>query len=816
MSKCCFSAGIPRIRLTAPDRPRGSTSGVRHGIRTATNVPQVPPYTRPVETEALEFPAIARRVAAATGTPLGGELALALTPSADRAEVARRQALTDEVVALYEASAEPPLEGIHDVREAAELAARGGALPAETLARVASTIRGGLRARGALDASAPLLLELAEAIEPALGTVADQIERAVEPDGSDLRDNASPQLRRLRKELRDGQLRAAEQLRKLARSSSLREHLQEDFVAQRGGRPVFAVRASARRNVQGIVHDVSDTGQTVFIEPLELVELNNRHAETVSAEREEVLRILRELSAAVGARADALAALVEATAAIDLAVARGVVSRGWRGARVTIADEVRLLEARHPLLDPATAVPIDLDLGALRALVISGPNTGGKTVALKTIGLAALLHQAGLRPPAETAVLPVFDDVLADIGDRQSIEMSLSTFSGHIANLVEILDAATPQSLVLVDEVASGTDPVEGSALAQALVGRLARQARLTVVTTHYPELKEWASARDDAANAATALDPATQAPLYTITLGRPGTSHALQTAERLGLDGSVVADARSRVEPERLRIAELLAETEAAERIAAAERAAAEESAQRARSREADLETEIERVRASAERERELAIAAARTELAEARAELDELRASMRAARRRRAGTPAADRELGAASTRAASAERRLRDLDRPLPVLAPLAVGDPVEAPEVGVRGTVASIDGDEAEVVGTGGHRVRIALARLRPSRGREEPLGPAVVVRAAARGDVSDQIDVRGQRAQDAREAVRAFVDEAALAGLSEVHVVHGRGTGAVRAAVREELDSHPLVERREPEANDGATLAHLSS
>jgi DNA mismatch repair protein MutS2 len=769
-----------------------------------------------VETEALEFPAIARRVAAATGTPLGAELALALEPSPDPAEVARRQALTDEVIALYEASAEPPLEGIHDVRDAATLAARGGALPAETLARIASTIRGGLRARAALDASAPLLLELAEAIEPSLADVAEQIERAVEPDGSDLRDNASPQLRKLRKELRDGQLRAAEQLRRLARSASLREHLQEDFVAQRGGRPVFAVKASARRNVQGIVHDVSDTGQTVFIEPLELVELNNRHAEAASAEREEVLRILRELSSAVGARADAVAALVEATAAIDLAVARGIVSRGWRGAPVTIADEVRLLAARHPLLDPATAVPIDLDLGALHALVISGPNTGGKTVALKTIGLAALLHQAGLRPPADTAVLPVFDDVLADIGDRQSIEMSLSTFSGHIANLVDILDAATPKSLVLVDEVASGTDPVEGSALAQALVGRLARQARLTIVTTHYPELKEWASSRDDAANAATALDPVTHAPLYTITLGRPGTSHALQTAERLGLDASVVADARDRVEPERLRVAELLAETEAAERVAAEERAAAEESARRARARESELESEIERVRASAERERELAIAAARDELAAARAELDELRASMRAARRRRAGSPAADRELGSASTRAAAAERALRDLDRPLPLLAPLAVGDPVEAPEVGVRGTVAAIDGDEAEVVGAGGHRVRIAVARLRPSRAREEASAPAVKVNAAARGDVSDQLDVRGQRAQDAREAVRAFVDEAALAGLAEVRVVHGRGTGSVRAAVRDELDSHPLVERREAEANDGATLAHLLS
>ena len=364
----------------------------------------------------------------------------------------------------------------------------------------------------------------------------------------------------------------AEKLEQLVRSGGLREHLQEDFVTQRGGRPVLAVKASARRSVPGIVHDTSDSGQTLFVEPFDVVDLNNRQSETVAAEREEVERILRELSGAVGERADAIVALVEAVGAIDLALARGIVSRGWRGAPVEVSDEVRLVRARHPLLDPAVAVPIDLELENLRALVISGPNTGGKTVALKTVGLAALLHQSGLRPPAETVALPVFDEVLADIGDRQSIEMSLSTFSGHVANLVAILDAARERSLVLVDELASGTDPVEGSALAQALLSRLAEQARLTIVTTHYPELKEWASSTDGVANAATGFDPDTHAPLYRVALGRPGTSHALQIAERLGLDAAVVEDARGRVEPERLRIQELLAEAEAAERAAAVE----------------------------------------------------------------------------------------------------------------------------------------------------------------------------------------------------------------------------------------------------
>ena len=777
--------------------------------------------------EELEFAAIRDRVAGAAATEYGRELAHALAPSGDPLEVARRQALTTEATTLLDESLEPPLEGIHDVREDVAHAALGGSLSPQALRRVGDTASGALRARGAIES--PLLRELAGAIDPALAPLWKSLDRALEDDGSDLRDNASPKLRKLRGELRTGRQRVRDRLEQLVRSSDLREHLQEEFITLRGGRPVLAVKASARRSVPGIVHDASDSGRTLFVEPFEVVELSNRQSEAASAEREEVERILRELSAAVAEHASAVTTAVEATGAIDLAVARAVVSRRWRGTPVEVSDEVRLEAVRHPLLDPASAVPIDLDLDRLRALVISGPNTGGKTVALKTLGLAALLHQSGLRPPAQSAALPVFDRVLADIGDRQSIEMSLSTFSGHLVNLVAILRAARGRSLVLLDEVAGGTDPIEGSALAQALVARLAEQARLTLVTTHYAELKEWAAATEGVANAATGFDPDTHEPLYRIALGRPGTSHALQTAERLGLDAAVVADARGRVAPERLRMQELLAEAEAAERAAGdartdaeAERDAAAALAAAAREREVQLAAEIEAVRAGAAGERERAAADAQRDLSAAREELEALREEIRIARRRdreaRRSVPAArerDRRLGAASERAARAERAIRSLDEPLPLTAPLAAGDPVEAPALGVQGTIASIEGEEAEVVGTAGHRIRIPLARLRPSRRREpEPEAPIRVV-AAARGDVSDQLDVRGQRAQEAREAVRSFVDEAALAGLPNVRVVHGRGTGAVRAAVRDELDSHPLVERRESESADGATVAHLA-
>src|SRR6476661_128695 len=771
---------------------------------------------------ALELPAITGRLATASSTELGAERARALLPGTELADVVGRQALTAEGVALLDAARDPSLAGIADVREAAARADRDGILGPQELRAISTAIAVALEARRIVaeqQALAPLLHERLAEVDPALAPVAGEIDRCIEDDGSDVRDTASPLLRRLRRELANGAARVREELGRVARSSDVQEALQEQFLAERGGRPVLAVRASSRSKVPGIVHDASSSGQTLFVEPFAIVELNNRLAEAAADAREEAERILRVLSASVAQHADALIALVETTADVDVILASAALSRGWGGAPVTVTDDVRLLGARHPLLDRATAVPIDLDLGPLRAVVISGPNTGGKTVALKTLGLAALLHQCGLRPPAVSASLPVFDSVLADIGDRQSIEMSLSTFSGHLRTLVAILESATERSLVLLDEVAAGTDPEEGSALAQALVARLAHQARLTVVTTHYPELKEWASASDEVANAATSFDPDTGEPLYRVDLGRPGTSHALRIAERLGLDADVVADARARVAPERLRTADLLAEAQAAERAAVELRERVAEALARAHEREQELEREVTVVRASVDRARADAVAEAERELSAARAELNALRDELREARRVRR-VPDQDRALGAATERATRAERALADvhntvLSAPLAVTAPLAVGDPVES-DVGVRGTIASIRGEMAEVAGATGQRVRIPVARLRPSRERApEEHAPAVQVRAAARGDASDQLDVRGLPGQEAREQVRRLVDDAALAGLDSVRVVHGRGTGALRKAVREELSSHPLVERRESDAEDGATIAHLS-
>ncbi len=798
-------------------------------------------YTRAMrehDLELLELPAVLTRLAAAAASDPGARLAETLRPSADDGQVRLRQQQTTEAISLLDETADPDLGGVVDVSEVAAVAARGSVLDADSLAQVERTIRVGVNARRAFAerAEIPALIELAAAIEPSLLSVAEEIGRSVEEDGSDLRDSASPPLRRLRRELRDGRSRLAERLRKIAHDPALAEHLQDDFVTERGGRPVLALKASARGRVPGIVHDSSGSGQTLFVEPLAAVDDSNRLREAEAAERDEVVRILRNLSSLVGGHAAAVGTLVEAAAELDLVFARARLSRGWRGALVARSHDVVLCGARHPLLDRQSAVPIDLELGGLSALVISGPNTGGKTVALKTLGLAAVLHQCGLRPPADEAALPVFDEILVDMGDEQSIAMSLSTFSAHVRNLVEILETATQSSLVLLDEIAAGTDPVEGAALAEAVLSRLADQARLTVTTSHYAELKEWASAAAGAANAATAIDLDNNEPLYRVMLGRPGTSHALQTAERLGLPAGVVAAARGKIAPERLQIAELVEEAEAAAReaqaalaAAAAEQQEAEAAHLAAERAERVLRDEIEEVRSSATAERRRALAQAESDLAGVRVELEELRAEIRAARRleRQRGRVAApgdqdkererDRRLGAASDSASRAAEALEGLDEPVPLTGPLAAGDPVVAAALGVRGTISEIVGNEATVLGRGGLRVRVALDHLRPDRdGRrdQEPSLPAVTVRAMIQADLPDEIDLRGRTAEEAREAVRDLVDAAALAGRAEVRVIHGRGTGAVRKAVRDELAHHPLVDEQVSDSGDGATVVRL--
>ena len=491
----------------------------------------------PRSAELLELPAVRRRLAGLTSFAGGRDLALELVPSPEPERVAARLAETEEALRLRDLGIGGP-GGASDLRPATEAAARDAALEVEALAEVLATVRVWLEAREAVAAQAEEAPRLAAALAaPDAGAarrVEAALERALDPRGG-LLDTASPELASVRRRLASARRAASELLRALA--ARLRSHLQESFTTERGGRPVLAVKASSRSAVPGIVHDSSGSGQTLFIEPMELVEASNRVRELAAEEAEEEARIVRALSRLVGDEREPLDDLTAALAELDLALARAALSRAWAGCRVEPAGEVELRAARHPLLEPASAVPIDLPLEGVRALVVSGPNTGGKTVALKTLGLLAMLHQCGLRVPAARARLPVFDRVLADIGDDQSIAESLSTFSAHVRRLIAILAAAGPRSLVLLDEPAAGTDPDEGARLAEAVVERLVEQGALVLATTHHPELKAWASGAPRAANAAVGLDARTLRPLYALQIGEPGASHALGIAEGLGLD---------------------------------------------------------------------------------------------------------------------------------------------------------------------------------------------------------------------------------------------------------------------------------------
>ena len=781
----------------------------------------------------LELPAIRDALAGETASALGRELAESLIPAAAEDDVRALAIETDEAALLRAEGVRGPA-GAVGLADMAAAGARGASLEPADLLAAWQSVTALLALREAVTAAEDLAPALAGRMagvdHGALTRLEGLLEAALEPSGA-IRDSASPELASARRRLRAAREEAAELLRSLA--ARHRDALQEQFTTRRGGRPVLAVKAGSRREVPGLVHDRSASGETLFIEPLEVVEAHNAIAEIEAEERAEEREVLARLSRAVGESADALAHASAEAAATDLALARAALSLGWDGCRVEIGERIEVAAARHPLLPRDEVVPVDLPLGDVRALVVSGPNTGGKTVALKTLGLMVVLHQCGLRPPAARAVLPVVRSVLADIGDEQSISRSLSTFSAHVRVLRQIIADAGPSTLVLLDELASGTDPSEGAALAAAVMERLMDQGARVAVTTHNSDIKSWAADTDGAANAAVGIDPDELVPDYTLRIGEPGASHALGIAEHLGLDAAVLKRARELLDPARVRAEGLLADADAARAAARAEaeaaaaaRAAAERERREAEARGADLEARIAKTRAGAAAEKAAARAQVEAELASAREALAALRAEIAAARKQERGRRAAgdqrgegerDRRLSAADRAAARADSALRETAAApeAPARAP-TVGDLVRDTLMGFRGELVEIDGGTGVVRGERG-RMRIPLERL-SGEGRPAPPEQAAPAPARLPDPVAAELDLRGMRAEEARAAARSHIDVAGAAGQPRIRIIHGMGTGTLRAAVREELDGHPLVLRLEGaspgEGGDGATLVHL--
>ena len=782
----------------------------------------------------LEFPAVRDRLAGHTSFGPSRRLADSLQPSADPAIVARGLDETDQARALLAARPGVGIGGAHDIGPWIERAARGGRLEPAHFVELADTIDAATRLRAALaEDRRSLMHALARELHP-LPALRSTLARTFDPSG-ELLDTASARLGSLRAAVKIAYERLRRRLDTIV-GSDLAGALQEPIVTLRNGRYVVPVRAEARARVKGIVHDASGSGQTLFIEPLAIVELGNAWREAQLAEAEEIARILDELSALVAAHAEQLRESLAALARFDLWAAKARLAADMDGSRAETADraDVVLLGARHPGLS-GRVVPIDIRLGdGYTALVITGPNTGGKTVTLRTLGLLSLMHQAGLHVPAAAGSrLPIFRDVFADIGDEQSIAQSLSTFSGHLRSIIRIVAAAGPGTLVLLDELGAGTDPTEGSALAQALLDHFIRAGVLIAATTHYAELKAYAHTTQGARNASVDFDLETLSPTFHVTIGLPGRSQAFAIAERLGLPVELVADARSRLsEAERAFEATLarIRETEG-------ETADALEGARVAEARAADALRTAEEERRRARRERDEAVQRARKEserLVEGlRADVRRVRATLE---RGALTAPAIDAEMAVLDARLG--QLPAADAAPPLDEVAPIPphawrVGDRARSRSVGWEGRIVAIErGGRRASLETGGLRARVETADLIPAVGEEdgnrEPRGGArdaagtssvAALRQARARSVPSSLDLRGARVDEALAALDRYLDDAGLAGLEQVTVIHGLGTGALRDATRTAAAAHPLVRDTRAggrgEGGDGATIVRLA-
>ncbi len=787
----------------------------------------------------LEYPLVRARLAAATGFPPGRRLAEALEPSTEAVIVARGLEETSQTRSFVAEHPGAGIGGSKDIGPWIERAARGGRLEPAHFLDIAATLEAAARLGEALAGDRrPLLRELAREIHP-LPSLRSVLGRSFDPTG-ELLDTASPRLGGLRRAVRIAYERLRSRLDQFIHSGELAGSLQEPIVTLRGGRYVIPIRSDARSHVKGIVHDASGSGQTLFVEPLVAVELGNAWREAQLAEAAEIERILDELSAVVAAQAGPLRETLEALARFDFWAAKARLAEEMDAVPAEIANrpEIVLLGARHPGLS-GHVVPVDIRLGGeYTALLITGPNTGGKTVALRTLGLLSLMHQSGLHIPADTGTsLPILQDVYADIGDEQSVAQSLSTFSGHMRSIVRIVETAGPNKLILLDELGAGTDPTEGSALAQALLDHFIRSGALVAATTHYAELKLYAHTTARARNASVEFDVETLRPTYKLTIGLPGQSQAFAIAERLGLPGPIVADARSRLTEEQQAFEETLASIKATQLETTEALALARSAEERART--ALVAAEDERRRARRERDESV-----RTARDEAERMIAEVRTEVRGIRRRLERETVTQRSLDDDLERA---NAQLEKLPAPAeerqparaPSLPPIAwrIGMRARTRTAGAEGRIAALEkGGRRATLESGGFRITIPVDDLELATGGETdgsrgsgsgasrglpgqrgpaPAGSAARLQLERARTVASSLDLRGAKVEEALEVLDRYLDDASLAGLEQATIIHGMGTGALRDAVRDHAGAHPLVKSWRPggrgEGGDGATI-----
>lgn len=802
----------------------------------------------------LEYDKICARLKAYCDFSASMQLALALEPTNSYDLAIARLAETSEARKLFSVD-DIGIGGAHDIRQAVDLAARGGVLDPQQFMDIKSTLISCRDIKKSLERKTeeyPRLAQLAAGLPETHGIV-DAITRILSDRGEVL-DSASPKLASLRREIKVAHDRLMSRLQRYLTESA--NKLQDPIITQRDGRYVIPLRAEFKGQIKAVIHDQSSSGATLFVEPLPVVELNNAMRELQLQERDEERRILAELSSQVGEHAVEFKYGVENLAMLDLIFAKAKYAdelkanepilhkslaisheRFARGeTQEPKADSqvlISLLRARHPLLDSENVVPIDVDpKPGTRAIVITGPNTGGKTVSLKTVGLLVLMAQSGLHIPAQSgSELPFFHTVFADIGDEQSIEQSLSTFSGHITNIIRILKQIDQRSLVIFDELGSGTDPQEGAALARAILNHLLEVGCMTLVATHYPELKNFAHSTESVVNASLEFDIKTLRPTYKLTIGLPGRSNALAIATRLGLDPKIVEAARNDVNPESLRADKLLDDIRKERNRTSRERQKLEKARDKLETQNADLQKRLEKI----EDERREVLAKARAEgeleVAVLKRNLDSLKSQLKKARQPLEALKNIEDRLEEAEQKIeAPVERQKSNVVEQLPVgrSSSLKLGERVTVSTLNAEGVVTALGESDAEVQ-IGSLRVRARLVDLmRKGQEVESPeekkevkkptveAGERVATSAKSPGL---ELNLRGKLVDEGLEELEKYLERAYSAGLLFVRIVHGKGTGRMRDAVRKALKESSYVasfeEPKENEGGAGVTIAKMA-
>jgi len=805
----------------------------------------------------LEFPRIREMMAEGALTAIGAEKCRTLVPYDTLFDIEQAQRETEEAAVILQYVGGHPLTEFPDARPALTVCEKGGTLSPGMLLSVAALLRASRAARDALITdreNTPLLRGRAELLTEIRNVERDITDAILSED--EIADRASSELMNIRRHLRGAQDRIKERLNQMIRSSSMQKYLQEAIITVRNDRYVIPVRAEYRAQVPGLVHDQSTSGATLFIEPMAAVEMGNEIREWEIKEAREIERILAALSAEIAPYAAQLRDNVEMLGELDFIFAKGLLSRRLRCVAPKMNENgfLHIIRGRHPLIDPDKVVPSDILLGyqggssplesrkekprkakteeksredrgempGFNTLVITGPNTGGKTVTLKTIGLLTLMAQAGLQVPAELGTeLAVFEQVWADIGDEQSIEQSLSTFSGHMTHIVRIMQEVTPRDLVLFDELGAGTDPTEGAALAQSILTRLLHIRVRTVATTHYSELKVFALTTEGVENASVEFDVETLRPTYRLSIGVPGKSNAFEISRRLGLPENLIEGAKKLLSSDEVRFEDVIANAEYHRQIAERERQLAQEA-----SRETlKLRDEAEKLRREMEEKRETSVRKAKEEarriLQEARRESENIISDLKKMKKE-AGTQA---DVNALRRQLDQGIDELSEgLQKPAPEegAAPKTVspGDQVKVLTLGTEATVTSAPNARGEVeLARGSMKFKAKLSDLRMIQTAAPKEKTVVKAKTGAMTrTVPLECDVRGMNLEEAVSAVEIYLDEAVMAGLHEVSVIHGKGTGVLRSGIRQELRRNRHVKTCRPgmygEGEDGVTVVSL--